>query len=232
MKIVTFASFKGGAGKTTSVMAVTSSLVSKGKKIALFDADENEPLLDWEKSARANNAWSDDCQVFSTDDLRSLEEAYDKAENQDFEIAIIDTRGGGSELNNTCLTSANLIAIPSALTTLDMTSALSTFEHAVTLLQKTGLNIPVALLVQRVPVGKLTTSQQHDLEKLSTLPMFETHLHARDAFAALGKRGMLHLTYDAFSKDLMKRFNASHIATAMKEADLLAKDIVDALGVT
>ncbi len=230
MKIVTFASFKGGAGKSTSVMAVTSSLISKGKKIALFDADENEPLIDWEKSAHANNTWSNDCQVFSTDDLSSLEEAYEKAEKQGFDLAIIDTRGGGSELNNTCLTSANLIAIPSALTTLDMTSALSTFEHAVMLLQKTALDIPVALLIQRAPIGKLTTSQQQDLEKLSTLPMFETHLHARDAFAALGKRGMLHLTYKAFSKDAMKRLSASHIATAMKEADLLANDIVEALG--
>jgi len=35
--------------------------------------------------------------------------------------------------------------------------------------------------------------------------MFETQLHARDAFAALGKRGMLHLTFDALSSDMMKR---------------------------
>jgi len=136
MKIVTFASFKGGAGKSTSVMAVTSSLISQGKRVALFDADENQPLVDWKRSAIAHDTWSENCQVFETDDLKSLEQSYEIAEKQEHDLAIIDTRGGGSELNNACITSASLIAIPSALTTLDMTSALSTFEHTVLLSQQ------------------------------------------------------------------------------------------------
>ena len=45
MKRIAFASFKGGAGKTTAVMAVTSSLIAKGKCVALIDADENTPAL-------------------------------------------------------------------------------------------------------------------------------------------------------------------------------------------
>ena len=35
MKMITFASFKGGAGKTTAVMAVTSALADMGKRIAV-----------------------------------------------------------------------------------------------------------------------------------------------------------------------------------------------------
>ena len=51
MKLITFASFKGGAGKTTATMAVCSSLIARGKKVALIDADENTPLLDWQEEA-------------------------------------------------------------------------------------------------------------------------------------------------------------------------------------
>ncbi|MBD8893571.1 AAA family ATPase [Labrenzia suaedae] len=33
MKIVTFMSFKGGAGKTTALMAIASCLIQRGKKL-------------------------------------------------------------------------------------------------------------------------------------------------------------------------------------------------------
>jgi len=54
MKLITFASFKGGSGKTTSVMAVCSSWSAQGKKIALIDTDENAPLIDWQEIGRAH----------------------------------------------------------------------------------------------------------------------------------------------------------------------------------
>ena len=111
-----------------------------------------------------------------------------------------------------------------------MTQGLATFEHTVELLQAMKTDLPVALLIQRVPVGKLTVSQRQSLAALSELPRCETLLHARDAYAAMSSRGMLHLTYDALSADLMKRFNASHVAMAIEEAKALTNDILETLG--
>ena len=230
MKLITFASFKGGSGKTTSVMGICSSFVARGIKVALIDADENGPLTDWKEAANQSGTWSADCEVFQADDLRSFEAAYENADNAGFDIAIIDTRGGGSELNNACVVNTNAVIIPSALTTLDMTAALTTFEHTVQLLQDMKLDLPVSLLIQRVPVGKLTVSQRDDLERLSSLPCCETILHARDAFAAIGKRGLLHKTHAQFIKNSMQRISASHIATAMLEADALADEILVMIG--
>ncbi len=230
MKLITFASFKGGSGKTTSVMAVCSSWSAQGKKVALIDTDENAPLIDWQEAAQRSGTWSNNCKVFPADDLRSFELAYETADNERFDITIIDTRGGGSELNNACMVNTNAVIIPSTLTTLDMTAALTTFEHTVELLQAMRIDLPVALLIQRVPVGKLTISQKLDLERLSELPRCETILHARDAFAAIGKRGLLHQTYEQFAKDPMKQISASHIATAMLEADALAKNLLKVVG--
>lgn len=230
MKRIAFASFKGGAGKTTAVMAVTSSLIAKGKCVALIDADENTPLIDWREAAQAAATWSNHCTVYEADDLRGFETAFEEAENAGVDFAIIDTRGGGSELNNACLINTDLVVIPSALTSLDMTQALLTFEHTVEIHQSMDMEIPVALLIQRVPVGKLTVSQRQSLEALSELPRCETILHARDAYAAMARQGLLHLTYNALSADLMKRFNANHVALAMKEADNLTNDLLEALG--
>lgn len=231
MKLITYASFKGGSGKTTSVMAICSSFIARGMKVALIDADENSPLSDWQEAAKRSRTWSTDCKVYQADDLRSFEMTYEDADNADFDLAIIDTRGGGSELNNACVVNTNTVIIPSALTTLDMTAALTTFEHTVQLLQGMKLDIPVSLLIQRVPVGKLTVSQRDDLERLSGLPRCETIMHARDAFAAIGKRGLLHKTHAHFIKNPMKRISSSHIATAMLEADALADELLAAIGV-
>ena len=153
---------------------------------------------------------------------------FKNAKSTDY--VIIDTRGGGSELNNACLVNTNLVIIPSALTTLDMTQGLATFEHTVKLLQALKTDLPVALLIQRVPVGKLTVSQRQSLAALSELPRCETLLHARDAYASMSSRGMLHLTYDVYATDLTKRFNASHVAIAIEEAKSLTNDILEALG--
>lgn len=230
MKQITFTSFKGGAGKTTAAMAITSTLVSMAKRVALIDADENTPLLEWRDAAAAIGTWSDQIEVYEADDLRSFETAFEEANSNDFDYAIIDTRGGGSELNNACIVNTDLIIIPSALTTLDMTQALSTFEHTIELLQSMEMQIPIALLVQRVPVGKLTVSQKQDLAALSELPCCETFLHSRDAFASLGKRGLLHLVHAEMKQNPAKRISANHVATAMDEAQALTNDMLEALG--
>ena len=94
MKQITFASFKGGAGKTTAAMAVTSALHEMGKKVALIDADENLPLIEWRESARQIGTWSEDISVYEADDLGSFEEAFEEAANDGVEFSIIDTRGG------------------------------------------------------------------------------------------------------------------------------------------
>jgi len=230
MKLITFASFKGGAGKTTAAMAVASTLVADGKKVALIDADENTPLIDWREAAQSAGTWNNECKVFQADDLRSFEFVFENATKEDFDYAIIDTRGGGSELNNACLVNTNLVIIPSALTQLDMTQALATFEYTIELLQTMDTDVPVALLIQRVPVNKLTVSQKQDLAALSQLPRCETFLHSRDAFSSIGKRGMLHLVHKNMLSDPIKRIIASHMATAIKEAKSLTNDLLETLG--
>lgn len=230
MKMITLSSFKGGAGKTTAVMAVTSVLADMGKRIALIDTDENVPLIDWRETATRADTWSDNIAVFEADDMRSFEAAYEEAASKDYNYILVDTRGGGSELNNICLINTDLVIIPSALTTLDMTQGLTSFEHVIELHQAEGKSIATALLFQRVPIRKLTVSQRADLEALSELPCCETRLHNRDAFAALGKRGLLGRSIQQIKDDPMKRISANHMTTAMEEAHALTNDLLETLG--
>lgn len=225
MHVMTFASFKGGAGKSTAAMATCSALLAAGRSVTMIDADENVPLVAWADLARVNNLWDDGCAVHRGDDMRGLERAYAEAERASSDVAIIDTRGGGSELNNACMASADVVIVPTALTGLDIAAALSTFEYAVRLFHDMGQATPVLLLLQRVPVGRLSVSQAQDLEALSQLPRFEPLMHARDAFGAISKRGMLHRLLERSRSDPMQRLTVNHLNVAMNEADAVRRAV-------
>ena len=53
MKIIAFLNPKGGSGKTTATINVSSCLASSGKKIAVVDTDPQMSLTNWNKAEKA-----------------------------------------------------------------------------------------------------------------------------------------------------------------------------------
>lgn len=229
MKLVTFASWKGGAGKSTALMATACSLVAQGRRIALFEADPNATLRRWRENAKEIETWDDRCEIFVADDMPSFEQSYEAALKAGFDIVLIDTQGAATELNNTILANSAIVVIPTALTSFDIDSCLDTFEYALELLKEEPDEVPIAVLLQRMPVGTLTIGQKADLALLDGLPQFDARFHARDAFARLKSRGMLHRLHAQLADNAGKRVEAKHIATAMQEADAFARDLLDVL---
>jgi cellulose biosynthesis protein BcsQ len=223
MKLVTCCSFKGGSGKTTALMGLCSALASNGKKVALLEADENRPLTRWKENALHKDAWEPSCEIFVADDLQLLESAYEDADSREFDYALADTHGGSSELNNTIIASSNFLLVPTMLTPLDVDEALATYRYIIELLLSEKLEIPTAMLRQRVPVGRLTTSQRSVMEMLEALPQVESPMHERDAFAAMKERGMLHLTIRNIGDDPAMRLVLHNLQVAMDELIPLAR---------
>lgn len=230
MKLITCCSFKGGAGKTTALMGLCSSLVSRGKSVTLFEADENRPLTKWKENALRNGTWDPRCEVFVADELSLLERAYEDAEQREFEYALADTQGGSSELNNTIIASSDFLLVPTMLTQLDIDEALATYRYIIELLMIEKLDIPTALLQQRVPVGRETASQRAASEMLSVLPQIGTPMYARDAFAAMKERGMLHLTLQQMTSSPGLRLQVRNHQVAMDELGKLTAFVEDAIG--
>lgn len=226
MKLLTFCSFKGGAGKTTALMGLCSALASMGRSVALFEADENRPLSRWKANALEARTWDTGCEVFVADELSLLEAAYEDAEARQFDYALADTRGGSSELNNTIIASSNFLLIPTMLTPLDVDEALSTYRYVIELLMAESLTIPTAILRQRVPVGRFTASQRMMSEMLSELPLLDLPLHERDAFAAMKERGMLHLSMQKVEGDPTLRLVHRNLKVAMDELGRL-RDVLE-----
>lgn len=229
MKLVTCCSFKGGAGKTTALMGLCSALLSEGKRVALFEADENRPLTKWRENAVERDTWDPTCEIFAADEMALLEESYERAEAAEFDFALADTHGGSSDLNNTIIASSNFLLVPTMLTPLDADEALSTYRYIIELLMAERLDIPTALLRQRVPIGRLTSSQRNIWEMLSKLPLTETPMHERDAFAAMKNRGLLHLSIVNANASPATRLMVRNLESAMKELSSLSEFVQKAV---
>ncbi len=52
MKIIAFLNPKGGSGKTTAIINVSSCLASSDKKIAVVDTDPQMSLTNWNKEKK------------------------------------------------------------------------------------------------------------------------------------------------------------------------------------
>lgn len=232
MKMITFASLKGGAGKTTALMAACGSMIASGVRVGLLEADENAPLHQWRKYALKKGTWNEICEIEDAVDLPAFEAAYERLEDRGMDIVLADTQGGGSEFNLTILASSDMIVIPTALTRLDLDSALDTYAQIAELLETSDTpDMPVGILVTQMPTGRLTAAQSFCLQTIKGLPSFDCTLPARNAFADLKSIGMLHLYKDALSRIPAKRIAATHISAAITDADVFAKDLLNVLGV-
>ena len=49
MPTISFASSKGGAGKSTSAVLLATELAQHGTTVTIIDADPNQPVLRWSK---------------------------------------------------------------------------------------------------------------------------------------------------------------------------------------
>ena len=50
MPTISFASSKGGAGKSTSAVLLATELSQHGTTVTIIDADPNQPVLRWSKN--------------------------------------------------------------------------------------------------------------------------------------------------------------------------------------
>lgn len=90
-KVLTVASTKGGAGKTTIVMALAGTLASEGLRVAVVDADPNRAYASWAGGPYEGPSVA----VRAEADEARLAEAIDELAPQ-ADLVLIDTAGFGN----------------------------------------------------------------------------------------------------------------------------------------
>ena len=232
MKLVTFFSLKGGAGKTTGLMSAVSGLRLAGWRTALLEADKNDPLKFWRGNAIENGTWDADCRIFEATTPKEMAASYAQAQRAGYDIAVYDAEGGESDLNTNAILSSDLILVPLSLSSFDVEYGISSFEFAKEALDANERDVPIAFLICRFPAAKskLTKADLESFEILRDLPQVSTRLPSRAAYADMGTSGMLHLYHAGLKEDPALRVTSIAIGTAVQETQSLAADIIDGLG--
>jgi cellulose biosynthesis protein BcsQ len=229
MKLVSFASLKGGAGKTTGLMVATGGLLRRGKVPALFEGDEEDPVKFWRSNALDNGTWDKRCKIFEASDQATFAKSHETAVREGYEIALFDLEGGQSELNTTAIINSDLILIPVSLTALDVEYGIQTMKFVRHVLQENDLDTKVAFLLCRFPPSeaKLTKSDRESLRMLDPLPQTTTRLPTRAVYGDMAVSGMLNLYHEGLAKDPALRVMTTNTRIALKEAEALADDILE-----
>jgi chromosome partitioning protein len=179
-QVLTVASTKGGAGKTTIVMALAGTLASEGLRIAVVDADPNRAYASWAEAAYEGPAVA----VRAEADEAQLAEAID-----DFtptaDLVLVDTAGFGNRSALLAIAAADAVLVPCTPSRADVEQAAKTLQLVDGAARAARRPIPARVVPSRVKHA--TTVAKHTVSELDAagLPRTKAGIGDRVAFAEM-----------------------------------------------
>jgi chromosome partitioning protein len=157
-KVISFISRKGGTGKTTNVINLSTMLHSLGNKVLLVETDTNYTLTTLRKMELFKTGAKDDqlFQIMASEDAKIAEEIQ-ALKVKGYDYILIDTAGKttDSSIRKICVQS-DLVIIPTSLSQNDL---LVTFQTVEDLKQAKKLNESLILVVLPNRINGLTKSK-------------------------------------------------------------------------
>ncbi len=204
MSIITMASTKGGAGKTTVAQLILGVVKKRGFSVGVIDCDPNQTLATWLAYISDLNV---ECSP-ARDHSQLVAEV--KRLNARHDLVVIDTAGGRSQEMIFAIHCADLVLIPAQMSNYDVNEAVKTFNIVKGAGGMTGRDIPARMVytgyVPKTQVGK---EVRRKIDKHG-IPALKTRLHQLVVHREL-----------TFSGKLPSN------GTAAAQAELLAQEIYD-----
>jgi chromosome partitioning protein len=116
MPVITVASPKGGAGKSTVSVILGTELAYAGAAITILDCDPNRSITIWAERAPLPPRITVRADVGESEIVRAI-----KQQDADGRIVIVDLEGVASRLVSRAISQADLVLTPMRATTLDAT---------------------------------------------------------------------------------------------------------------
>ena len=183
MSILTVATTKGGAGKTTLARLILARLALQGLRLAAIDADLNRTLADWTSLAKFAVT------VYHELDKGRIVPLADEL-SKTHDVVVIDTAGAASDSMLFAIGCSDLVLIPLQPSLGDIVEAVKTFQliKSASLMLKRDVLTRVVLL----SVKETTGVAQHILTEASNagLPLMQTRLSHLVAFQEMSFTGM------------------------------------------
>lgn len=191
MSIITIATSKGGAGKTTLAEILCGAACSEGHRVGAIDADYNHSLSDWVRTFK----------VYPVDIHHELDEGAivplaDRLE-QATDLVVIDTAGAAMQATVFAIGCADLVLIPVQLSSADVVEAVKTMRLVESASAMTKRDIPARIvLTDYQPSTNIATHTEAELAR-SNVPVLHTKLKRLVGFKEMTFSGEVPMTGSA-----------------------------------
>lgn len=176
--IITFASSKGGVGKSTSCACVAAELAREGARVLLIDLDQNRTLDRW-----ARRAPFPGLTVSAVEPQQFSPFLREKEASGQYDHICIDLPGTREVTLYKALARSDLVVIPAQASEPDLREALVIVGDLRDVGETTGRQIPYRLLLTKVfPLRTRVTDYAYAELERHGLPTFRTALVERAAY--------------------------------------------------
>lgn len=181
MPTIAFVSSKGGAGKTTSALLL-STVLARMYDVTVIDADPNHPIKTWASGGNVPPRMSI---VSDAGEDTIIERIADAASKTPF--VIVDLEGTASKIVVYAIAQADFVIIPTQGSQLDANEASRAIRVVRDSEKISGKPKPYAVLLMRTSLSIRTRGLAHIQNGLidAGIPVLETELNERDAFKAI-----------------------------------------------
>lgn len=250
MRVITIIQAKGGSGKTTLAMALTSGALSEGKKVHLMDGDRNPQLMewptrykeaDWELVEKPN--WPKNVSLSVVpDSVGSLYDELNELDAKGVDLVVIDTRPGTHQDTEDLVFAADTVLIPARPNQMEYMLVQDAYVW-VNKLRNTispDDDFPdVRLVVSDAPkavidaamnkgTDKLSKRDYDVLVKLVEMPHFTTIIPNSKVWSHVTHYGPLGIAVGAFEKTTGARLMARPLKAQLEIAKSLINEILNA----
>jgi chromosome partitioning protein len=185
MPVITVASPKGGAGKSTASVILGTELAHAGAEVTILDCDPNHSITIWAERGKIPPRITVRSDVGESEIVRTI-----KQQDADGRIIIVDLEGVASRLVSRAISQADLVLTPMRATTLDATigvRALALIEE-----EEEALGRPIKHAVVFTMTRAIRSKQHTAIEKSlkgQGVDVIDPPLMERAAFSALFEFG-------------------------------------------
>lgn len=186
LMIVSFASSKGGVGKSTTCAAIGARLASRGEEVLILDLDQNKTLERWGKRVKVSGL---SIRAVERDSFTTVFREVIAAGRVDH--ILIDLAGSREATALKAIARSDLVVIPAQASEPDLREALVVAGDVRDVAEEKGTPIPYRLLLTKMsPLRTRVTDFVYQELARHGLPIFRTVMVERVAYKEMFLTGI------------------------------------------
>ena len=206
--VISFATSKGGSGKSTCLITMAGVLADQGGRVAVIDTDPTQTVARWgRKETKPENVT-----IYSADQEDVLLDAIDNAKKS-HHVILIDVEGRASTVGNIAMAKSSLVIVPVQPSEPDGHEAAKTIRAIRTAGRAHDKSIKFGVVMNRMP-GAIVSRTYREVATAfdeAGIPVV-AHLVDREAYRRmLMVGGTIFTLTDAQAPNLAKARNEAYV---------------------